>query len=276
MTARSRLRTYLVRLSTHAHLAVLALGMVLACALLTAGLGPTTPLALDRAERSLAQGDVYGALATCEQTAHWAPLPSWRAQARYRAATLRAHHLDQPAQAVRELRTLLHHGGADPQLEALALQLLAESLEIRGKHRQVAEAYERLARISPRPALWLQAAALAWERTGRPDRALLRHAGAAAHDPQLAAQALLAMGRISLGVGRSDKAYAFYAAALQRDPSHEQARLARLGMAMALDAMGRFEQALAELDEASPERDRAIGIARDRVLRRAAEEPTAP
>lgn len=243
------------------------------CAVLAAGLGPTSPLALDRAEQSLANGQVERALLTCERTARWAPLPSWRAQARYRAATIRARSMDQPAQAVRELRALLDDGQADARTEALALQLLAQSLEARGRYRQAAERYEQLARIAPQPASWLQAAALAWERAGRSDRALLRHAEAPLRDPGLTIEASLAMGRIALGRGRTDKAYAAYAGALQAAPSQEQARLARLGMAMALDAMGRFEQALAELDEADPDSDRAIGIARERVQRRAAEEP---
>ena len=51
-------------------------------------------------------------------------------------------------------------------------------------------------------------------------------------------------------------------------------------MAMALDAMGRFDLAIAELDEAAHghdhDHDRAFGITRERVARRAIEEQSTP
>ncbi len=272
MSARSRLRTYLVRLSDSAPTAILALGVVLVCLLLTVGLGPFTPLELDRAEASLARGEIEPALRSCDLSARWALREPWRQRARYRAAAIRAHQLEQPALAVSELRSLLRRGVVEPQLETLSLILLAESLERRGRYRLAAERYEQLARTAPRPAPWLEAAALAWERAGRPDRALLRQAAVPLLEPEMSDHALLAMGRVALGLGRADKAYAYYAEALEADSHLDHARLARLGMAMALEAMGQVEQALAELDEAAPEGDAAIGIARSRVQRRAEEE----
>jgi tetratricopeptide (TPR) repeat protein len=276
LSARSRLRTYLVRFSNHGPRVVIALGVLSVCLLLTAGLGPYTPLALDRAEGAIARGELSEALEGCEQVSRWGLLPRWRAQAHYRKATLHARWLDQPGVAAAELRAMLREGPGDPTLEALGLQLLAESLERRGRHRRAAERYEQLARISPQPAPWLEAAALAWERAGRPDRALLRQAALPLHSAEHGAHAALAMGRITLGAGRTDKAYAYYAQALAADSNADHSHLARLGMAMALDAMGQHEQALAELDEAEPDSDLAIGIARDRVHRRAAEELATP
>jgi tetratricopeptide (TPR) repeat protein len=276
LSARSRLRTYLVRLSSHGPRAIVALGTLAVCLLLTAGLGPFTPLTVDRAEHALARGDLTAAIAHCERAARWGLLPRWRALAHYRLATLHARYDGKPGMAVAELRAVLREDAGDPGLEGLALQLLAEVHEAQGNHRRAAERYEQLARGAPQPAPWLHAAALAWERAGRPDRALLRQAAVPLHDPDQSAQARLAMGRISLGVGRADKAYACYAAARDEASSDEQTRLARLGMAMALDAMGQSEQALAELDEAEPDHDLAIGIARDRVHRRAAETLSTP
>jgi len=168
----------------------------------------------------------------------------------------------------------------DPQLEALALTLLAQTLESQGQHLRAARRYEQIARLTPESTPWLQSASLAWERVGRTDRALLRQAQVAIGGSDQVAEARLAMGRLSLGQGRTDRAYAHYAAALRADPTHEQARLARLGMAMALDAMGRFDLAIAELDEAAHghdhDHDRAIGITRERVARRAIEEQSTP
>ena len=276
MPARSRLRTYLVRFSNHGPRVVITLGVLSVCALLTLGLGPFTPLALDRAEQALVRGDFDEALEGYDQASRWGLLPHWRAQAHYRKATLHARWLDQPGLVLAELRAMLREGPGDSEIEALGLQLLAESLERRGRYRRAAERYEQLARISPQPGPWLEAAALAWERAGRPDRALLRQAAVPLSDPDMSTHSALAMGRIALGVGRTDKAYAYYATALEADSSADHSRLARLGMAMALDAMGRYEQALAELDEAEPDRDLAIGIARDRVHRRAAEELATP
>ncbi len=252
------------------------MGALSVCLMIGLGAGPFTPLALDRAERDLARGDLQQALRTCELTSRWGLLSSWRAQAHYRSATLQARHLGQPAMAVNELRGMLAHESPEPIVHALALQLLAECLESRGRHRGAAKRYEQLARVAPEPAPWFEAAALAWERASRPERALLRMAAVPLHDPDAGAHAHLAMGRIALGLGRTDKAYAFYAQALRADANPEHTRLARLGMAMALDDMGRFEQALAELEEAAPERDLAIGIAHDRVQRRAAGDVTAP
>ena len=276
MSARSRLRTYIVRFSHHGPRAIIVAGALGVCLLLGLGLGPFTPLALDRAERALLEDGPVPALEGCELVGRWGLLGSWRARADYRAATLYARQLDQPGQAVSRLRTLLQQGEADPTLEALALELLAESLEARGKPRIAARRYEQLARQVEEPTPWLQAAARAWERAGRLDRALLRHAALTVQPSPRSAQAYLAMGRISLGQGRTDKGYGYYAAALEAEPNLEQARLARLGMAMALDDMGRYEQALAELDEAAPGRDVAIDIARDRLQRRVAEGQSAP
>ncbi len=271
MSARSRLRTYLVRYSHPGPRAIVIAGALGVCLLLGLGLGPFTPLALDRAERALLQDGPAAALEGCEQLGDWGLLGSWRARADYRAATLYARQLDQPGLAVHRLRALLRQGHGDPALEILALQLLAESLEARGKPRVAAHRYEQLARRAEDPTPWLLAAARTWEQAGRQDRALLRHAELTVRSSGRSAQAYLAMGRISLGLGRTDKGYGYYAATLEASPTLEQARLARLGMAMALDDMGRFEQALAELDEAAPGRDAAIDIARDRLLRRAAE-----
>jgi len=276
LPARSRLRTYVVRFSHQGPRAVIAAGALGVCLLLGLGLGPFTPLALDRAERALLEDGPVSALEGCEQVGRWGLLGSWRARADYRAATLYARQLDQPSQAVSRLRTLLQQGEADPALEALALQLLAESLEARSKHRLAAERYEQLTRQVEDPSPWLQAAARAWERAGRLDRALLRHAALTVHPSPRSTQAYLAMGRISLGQGRTDKGYDYYAAALEAQPNLEQARLARLGMALALDDMGQFEQALAELDEASAGGDVAIDITRDRLQRRAAEGQSTP
>jgi len=245
--------------------------VLLATALLVLGLGPFTPLAHDRAEHALLREGPQAAVDAYGDAARWGLLRRWRAGARYRAANLQARGMDEPGLAISTLRTTLRHGADDPRIEALTLALLAECLEARGRHRPAALRWEQLARLDSDPSEALLAAARAWERARRPDRALLRLAEAGLRCPEQRAEALLSMGRVGLGMGRTDKAYAWYAQALDAQPNPEQANLARLGMAMALDDMGQHEQALAELDEAHGE-DRAIDIARARLQRRAAVE----
>ncbi len=276
MSARSRLRTYLVRISNRGPTAVLVAGAVLVCAALVLGVGPFTPITLDRAEHALLQERPQIALQRCESLSRWGLLDSWRDRARYRAASIRARHMGQPGRAARSLRGLLDDGVRDPGLETLSLQLLGESLETLGRFHRAAEAYERLARRSEHPAAALQAAARSWEHAGHPERALLLQAQRLVLAPEHSSEALLAMGRISLGLGRADKAYDYWARTREADPSTERDRLARLGMAMALEELGRSEQALAELDEPAPSRDRAIDITRARLQRRAEEELGTP
>lgn len=276
MSARSRLRTYIERLPPVTPRAVLVAGAVLACLLATAGVGPWSPTALDRVDAALLRGDTQGALASCDRVARFGLTDTLRDRAAYRCALLLSAQPVQQDAVAKRLRRLLRSGVGDPLVKGLSLALLAQTLESQGHHLRAARRYDQLARVAPAPEPWLEASARAWERVGRTDRALLRQAQVATDGTGRRAEALLAMGRLSLGQGRTDRAYAHYAAALEAQPSQEQRRLARLGMAMALDAMGRFDLALAELDEAAPHGDRAIGIARDRVARRAVEEHPAP
>ncbi|MFH1464864.1 MAG: hypothetical protein ABIO70_10810 [Pseudomonadota bacterium] len=250
---------------------VLVAGLVAATVLFGVGLGPLSPLALDRADRALAQGHTEASLRTCRRIARFSPFPGLRDEARYRAALLLASQGGERGEALVLLRDLLRDAPHDAALRGDALALLASVLEGLGQEERAARRYEQRAALGPDPAPWLLSAASAWERGGNERLALLRLARVATSGAPEAARARLAMGRIFLGEGEPARAYAHYTAALALQPGPDEARLARLGKALALDALGQAEQAVAELDGADPANDPAIGITRERVARRAEE-----
>jgi len=251
---------------------LLASALLLLGLLVTGLAGPWSPFALDRVDLALAQGDVTGAVSGCDRVARLGLLPRLRARALYRSALLRTTELQQHERAVGDLKLLLRSRGADPALRERAKLLLAEILA--GPVAQPSRAarhYQRLAHaaVSAEEAAgyWLTAAR-AWEQAGDAQRASLCYAFVATNNGARAPEGWLALGRIRLGQGQLAPAYDHYSRALQQAGSPEERRLARLGLALALDAMGRVDQALAELDEAGQD-DQPLHITRERVRRRA-------
>jgi len=250
---------------------VLAAGLVAAALLVGVGIGPWSPLALDRVDRALTQGQPEAALRVCQRIARFSPFPGRRDEARYRAALILASRDGRAGEALVLLRGLLRDGPRGETLQGETLALTARVLESAGQLERAARRYEERAALGPESGPWLLSAASAWERAGRERKALLILGHVAATGGPEKARAELAMGRIFLGTGDPAGAYAHYSAVLALGPGPDELRLARLGQALALDALGQAEQAVAALDEADPDHDPAIGITRERVARRAEE-----
>jgi tetratricopeptide (TPR) repeat protein len=251
-----------------------ALGLALALPVV-AGLGPWSPFALDRVHARLAAGDVAGAATACEGVARLGLTPGIRRRARYEQALLQATTLDRPQEALAGLSDLVGRLPPGDPLEADALALLAEVLP-RATERQdlAAESWEAAAQRATDPARrddLMLAAADAWELAGDTRRARLGRGRVAAAGTPASAQAWLAIGRTWLGDGQPQRAYEAYRRALEHAATDADARLARLGLALALDEMGSADEAAAELEVAQEEdgSDPALEVTRERVLRRA-------
>jgi len=251
-----------------------ALGLALALPALF-GLGPWSPFALDRVRARLAAGDAEGAAAVCGRVSRVGLTATLRRRARYERALLEATSLGRPREALATLGDLLERLPPGDPLEADALALLAETLP-RATERQdlAAEAWEEAALRAADPARrdeLLLAAADAWEAAGDQRRARLARGRVAAGRGAAAVRAWLAIGRTWLGDGQPERAYEAYRRGLDDAASDADARLARLGMALALDEMGSADEAAAELEMAQEEdgADPALEVTRERVLRRA-------
>lgn len=265
----------LSRLFQHDLLRRGAIGAVAALVLMAALLaGPWSPLALDRVDRAVVAGDGLHARARAERVIRWGLTPGIRNGARYRAALAETTLLGEHAAAVAHLEALLERARPRHPLRAQALQLLAGTLDLhQGDPAGAAARYQELADLGADREHWLLVAAEAWERAGDVNRAQVLRGRVATGGGSLAAAAWLAMGRTRLGMGDPARAYDHYLQATEIPGPPEDARLARLGMAMALDALGDVGLAVAELDEASEEggADPVLEITRERLIRRAGE-----
>ncbi len=251
-----------------------ALGLAIALPV-TVGFSPWSPFALDRAHARLAAGDEEGAARVCGRVARFGATGWIRRRARYELALLQATHLDRPREALATLGDLMEDLGPGDPLEADALSLLAEVLP-RATERQdlAAQSWEAAARRTTDPARrddLLLAAANAWESAGDARQARLTRGRVATAGGEAAAQGWLAIGRTWLGDGKPERAYEAYRHGLEAARTDADTRLARLGMALALDEMGSADEAAAELEMAQEEdgRDPALEVTRERVLRRA-------
>ncbi|MBN1335984.1 MAG: tetratricopeptide repeat protein [Deltaproteobacteria bacterium] len=254
---------------------LLALGLVVALLPVPVGFGPWSPFALDRVHSRLAAGDVRGAAEVCERVTRFGSTPGIRRRARYELALLQATNLGRPQEALDTLHSLLGHLPPGHPLESDALKLLAETLP-RATDRQdlAAQSWEMAARRVADPDRrdpLLLAAANAWEDAGEASRARLVRGRVATGGGTAEARAWLAIGRTWLGDGQPARAYEAYRQGLDRSASDADARMARLGMALALDELGSADEAAAELEVAQQEEglDAALEVTRKRVMRRA-------
>ncbi len=263
----------LCRLGLRGFLALFGLALAL---LLCAGTGPWSPWALDRTDSLVASGHSQSALVWCDWVGRLSPWVRTRDEARYRSALLRTSLLGDHQGAVGTLRALLRREDLPSAERKRALILLADLLRSRIEApKRAARRFHQLAALvagTPEEASWLLEEARALEGAGQTAKAQhLRSQVAERGGPQ-AIEAQLDLGRVRLGQGNPARAYNDYQAALELAVEPGQRRLARLGMAMALDELGQTSLAVAELDEAAPAGDAAIDITRQRVLRRAGEQ----
>ncbi len=195
----------------------------------------------------------------------------------------------QKGEALWRAAVLAHVEHSDPEL---ATSIIEDMIARYPEHSRVAEGHARVAwihsvhhrdpvragtrwvaaaAVAPSHAdagRWMLDAGLSFARAGDSARAMVALATAASR-PDQAVAARLAQGRMRLGADPA-QAYVDYDAAFRAGATGEDRRLARLGMATALEHLDRREQALAELDEAVEEgmSDAALQRRRERLRAR--------
>ncbi len=193
-----------------------------------------------------------------------------RAEALWRAANLAATDLERPQAAVELLRTLVaehvDHVRAPEAQDRLA-SLYAGALR---DPLRAAETWESAAKTWPDDfdaGRWWLEAGLSFARANAPDRAAPAFRAAAETDPALAVDAWLALGNALLAED-PEGAHAAFVTASRQGASGEEASLAALGAATALERLDRPDEALVTLEEtiAAGDGDEAVRL-RAKMLR---------
>ena len=229
-----------------------ALGMVVALVCLWAS--PLSPVSLDNSALQAASGSPTDAVeAYLAQADGWGP-DHQKGEALWRAAVLTQVELTNPAQAGRIIEDLITRYPEHPRVaEAHARMAWIHSVHLQDPV-QAGTRWVAAASVDPRhpeAGRWMLDAGLAFAEAGDTGRAMLALAQAATRPDQSVA-ARLAQGRMRLATDPA-QAYVDYDAAFRAGATGEDKRLARLGMATALEQLDRREQALAELEEAAEE-----------------------
>ena len=234
-------------------------------------LSPLSPAHLDRTASQAASGDVPGAYDAYLDLANgWGPTER-RGEALWRAAVMAHVSLNDVDASVHHLETLIeifpeHARVSDAHARIGMVHRDHHGDPIRAGMRWVAAA--SVSPGHPNAGRWMLDAGLAFADAGAMDNAHTALA-AAAMRPDQAVAARLAEGRLHLSTDPA-QAYADYDAAFRAGAKEGARRLARLGMATALEYLDRREQALAELDDAADvgEEDSALRRRRDRLRAR--------
>ena len=213
-------------------------------------MSPMSPAALDHTAAQAAKGDTRGAVASyLKQSNSWAS-DERKGESLWRAAVLTHISLSDTHAAAVLLEQLIERYPDHPRVvDAHARMALIHRQEdgdpVRAGMRWVAAAS-----IDPShrdAGRWMLDAGLAFADAGD-----LKHAlsvlDVAASRPEQAVAARLAQGRLHLKTDPA-QAYSDYDAAFRDGAEGEARRLAKLGMATALEYLDRREQALAELDD---------------------------
>ncbi len=148
--------------------ALLPLGAVGVGAIVLAG--PWSPLVLDRANERYVAGDLAGAAALYEAAAEGWHTPATRADAAERAAMIHVQR-DEYTRAASDLRRAAELSPSPARRGAIRSQLAALYLDALGDPVRAAETWEQ-AEVDRADGEAAIAAARAWERAGREERAL--------------------------------------------------------------------------------------------------------
>jgi tetratricopeptide (TPR) repeat protein len=187
-----------------------------------------------------------------------------RAEAQWRGALLSATDLDQPLVAIEMLQELIRqHPGSARAIEANAemARLYRDRLDQPGK---AAPLYQKAAEIAPedtRAGTWWLEAGRTYDHAGENDLAVAALEQAARYE-DTAAAAHLALGPIVLE-SDSTKSVAHYEQAIALAPDETLRRVARLGLAAALEHDKKYDEALAQLALIEP--DQAVRHRQERL-----------
>lgn len=246
-----------------------ALGTVVILVCLWAS--PLSPVSLDNSALQAANGSPVDAVeAYLEQAEGWGSRQQ-KGEALWRAAVLSQVELTNPAQAGVIIEDLILRFPEHPRVaEAHARMAWIHSVHMQDPV-QAATRWIAAAAVDPRhpeAGRWMLDAGLAFADAGDNGRAMLALAQAASR-PDQAVAARLAQGRLRLSADPA-QAYVDYDAAFRAGATGEDKRLARLGMATALEHLDRREQALAELEGAAEDglSDAALWRRRNRLRAR--------
>lgn len=242
--------------------------LVIASAAIGFWYSPFSPAALDRPADLAASGQIEAAIAAYQDLAEGPAPDRVREAADWRAAHLAAVDTSGGPRAE---GLLLHFVSAWPQSEHIAeaharLAVLLES--DRGRLDEAIVHLDAAREAEPDHAdmgRWLLRSARLHLELDEPHAAAAAFAAATALPPQ-AASAWLGLGRLRIGDDPA-AAYDAYQNALDVAQNAAEARLARLGMATALEGLEGREAALAEVDVALAEEgaDAALMRRRDRL-----------
>jgi len=225
-----------------------------------AGLGPWSPLALDRADALASAGRIDDACAAYRSVARYGATVDLREEAAWRAAVAMSLEAgpqgdtqEGPQGAIRGLRAYTRaypngrwRGEAFARLGALYAGHL-NAWERAGR------AWRQAARVDPGhddAPDWTLRAADAFERAGLDARAHALRLSVARAWPDRGPEANLEAARGLLRAGRAVQAYALYQQVAASEAPDEVRAMGRLGMSICLERSGDLSAALAELDEA--------------------------
>ncbi|MDP6933813.1 MAG: hypothetical protein QGG40_12895, partial [Myxococcota bacterium] len=241
-----------------------AVWRVLGVVVLLAGLwwSPLSPAALERPARLLGNNQAQEALDSYLELAYGWGTDSMRSEALWRAGQVASVELQDVEQAVSLFRELIHMWPESERVNQARIEL-ATLYRLHLEDPVSAAENWRTAVLDqadhPYAGQWLLAAGEAFYEAGYLSESDESWRTATDY-PEVAVDAWLALGRGHL-LDDPEKAYGHYDHALSSGAQGEAARLARLGMATALELMDRAEEALAELDQALSLKDRLDDVA---------------
>ena len=211
---------------------------------------PLSPIWMDSGAVKAGSGHSRAAMQVYLHQADWGP-SSRRGESLWRAAVLADVNLNEPGRSMALLERLIeelpeHARVADAHARVAQIHRLHHQDLIRAATRWVAAA--SVAPDHPQAGRWMLDAGMVFAEAGDLGRAYSSFDSAASRPDQVVA-ARLAQGRLHLRDAPA-KAYSDYDAAYRAGASDKEKRLARLGMATALEYLDRREQALAELEDA--------------------------
>jgi tetratricopeptide (TPR) repeat protein len=212
------------------------------------------PGALAGPGRLLLQGDAEGAKQAYVSLATGLGSDETRAEALWRGALLTATDLNEPLGAIQMLQDLVaQHPGSPRAIEARAemARVHRDQLDQPGRAAPLWANAAELAPEHPSAGTWLLEAGKSYEDAGAMRDAIATLELATRYDVSRAG-AHLALGSLLL-TADSDASVMHYTSAIDTAPDETLRRVARLGLATALEHENEYEKALAQLALVQPD-----------------------
>ena len=212
------------------------------------------PGALAGPGRLLLEGDAEGAKQAYVSLASGLGAEETRAEALWRGALLTATDLKEPLGAIQLLQDLVtQHPGSPRAIEARAemARVYRDQLDQPGRAGPLWSKAAELAPEHPSSGTWLLESGKAYDDAGMSQEAIAALELATQHESSRSG-AHLALGSILL-TADPDASVEHYSAAIESAPDETMRRVARLGLATALEHENRYEDALAQLALVKPD-----------------------